>query len=77
MEVNELNCEELEELHKCSQKLSFTTRHFWHGRGRPQNSNGSDYCQNRARYRIDGGYFCKKHGGFYLIEKLSKVSKDD
>lgn len=55
---------------RCEAMLSLVTRQFWFGRGRPSNEVGSDYCQNNARYRINGRFFCRKHGALYLLDYM-------
>lgn len=55
---------------KCSAKLSLITREFWNGRGRPQNEKGKSTCDCFAKYKINGRYFCRKHGSLYVLDKL-------
>jgi len=62
---------------KCSATLSLNTRAFWKGKGRPGNRSGSDTCAHKARYSINGQFFCKKHAGFYLIDNYKKLGLDN
>jgi len=57
---------------KCGAMLSLATRKFWHGRGRPGNPKGKETCDLAASFKIDGKYFCGKHGGSYVLNKLAQ-----
>lgn len=62
--------------HKCEAKLLPQTVDFWKGRGRPGNRGGSDNCKNSAVYLIDGEFFCRKHAGSHVLDKLCQEKTD-
>ena len=55
--------------YKCSSILSDETIQYWQKvpeEYRPD----TYYCKNNAKYEIDGKLFCRKHAGFYVLDKV-------
>ncbi len=71
----DLDDDERDDEIRCSAKLSFITRDFWRGKGRPQNPKGKDTCDCFAKYKIGERYFCRKHAGAYVLDNFSEVTR--
>lgn len=54
----------------CEAGLSVETVRYWHGRGRPGNEEGKNTCGYRAKYEIEGRFFCRKHAGLFLLDSM-------